>query len=238
MNAVACPLNVRWLGRVEFAHALALQEGIVARKRNDASMEDQLLLLEHEPVYTIGRTPDQSSLSATGRIRRGELGAAHLPHPLFAINRGGQATYHGPGQLMGYPIIDLRRCGHDLHKYLRWLEQLLIEVLAEYGIAAMQRESLTGVWVEDRKIASIGVGVRHWITMHGFALNVCGDLSPFNHIVPCGIDNVAMTSMEKETGIAFSVLDVEMAVEKVALEQIPNLRAAEEVLPRVFNNSE
>jgi lipoyl(octanoyl) transferase len=214
------PLCVRWLGRVEFAHALALQEEIVARKRNDASMEDQLLLLEHEPVYTIGRTPDQSSL----------LGAAHLPHPLFAINRGGQATYHGPGQLMGYPIIDLRRCGHDLHKYLRWLEQLLIKVLAEYGIAATQRESLTGVWVEDRKIASIGVGVRHWITMHGFALNVCGDLSPFNHIVPCGIDNVAMTSMGKETGAAFSVSDVEMAVEKVALEQIPNLRAAQEVL--------
>ena len=233
MNAVACPLNVRWLGRVEFAHALVLQEEIVARKRNDASLQDQLLLLEHEPVYTIGRTPDQSSLSATGSrpTRDGELGAAHLPHPLFAINRGGQATYHGPGQLMGYPIIDLRRCGHDLHKYLRWLEQLLIEVVAEYGIAAMQRESLTGVWVEDRKIASIGVGVRHWITMHGFALNVSGDLSPFNHIVPCGIDNVAMTSMEKETGAAFSVSDVAMAVGKVALEQIPNLRPAQEVLP-------
>ena len=226
-------LNVRWLGRVEFAHALALQEEIVARKRNDPSFEDQLLLLEHEPVYTIGRTPDQSSLSATGSrpSRAGEPGNAHLPHPLFAINRGGQATYHGPGQLMGYPIIDLRRCGHDLHKYLRWLEQLLIEVLAKHGIGATRRELLTGVWVGDRKIASIGVGVRHWITMHGFALNVCGDLSPFNHIVPCGIDNVAMTSMEKETGAAFSVSDVEMAVEKVAWEQIPNLRAAQEVLP-------
>ena len=231
MNAAACPLDVRWLGRVEFAQALALQEEIVARKWNAASMEDQLLLLEHEPVYTIGRTPDQSSLSATGRICRGELGGGHLPHPLFAINRGGQATYHGPGQLMGYPIIDLRRCGHDLHKYLRWLEQLLIEVLAKHNIAATRRESFTGVWVEDRKIASIGVGVRHWITMHGFALNVCGDLSPFDHIVPCGIHNVAMTSMGKETGAAFSVLDVEMALEKVALKQIPNLRVAQEVLP-------
>jgi lipoyl(octanoyl) transferase len=231
MSAAVIDLHVHWLGRKDFASALALQEKIVAAKREDPSQLDELLLLEHEPVYTIGRTPDQSSLSATGRIRRGELGAAHLPHPLFAINRGGQATYHGPGQLMGYPIIDLRRCGHDLHKYLRWLEQLLIEVLAEYGIAATQREALTGVWVEDRKIASIGVGVRHWITMHGFALNVSGDLSPFNHIVPCGIDNVAMTSMEKETGAAFSVLDVEMAIEKVALEQIPNLRAAQEVLP-------
>jgi len=180
-------LDVRWLGRMEFAAALALQEEIVARKRNDLSFEDQLLLLEHEPVYTIGRTPDRSSLSATGRIRRGELGSAHLPHPLFSINRGGQATYHGPGQLMGYPIIDLRRCGQDLHKYLRWLEQLLIDLLAHHGIAAQRRESLTGVWVENRKIASIGVGVRHWITMHGFALNVCGDLSPFDRIVPCGI---------------------------------------------------
>ena len=232
MNAASL-LCVRWLGRMGFANALALQEEIVARKWNDSSMQDQLLLLEHEPVYTIGRTPDRSSLSATGSrpSRNGELSAAHLPHPLFAINRGGQATYHGPGQLMGYPILDLRRCGQDLHKYLRWLEQLLIEVLAKHGIAATRRESLTGVWVENRKIASIGVGVRHWITMHGFALNVCGDLSPFNHIVPCGINNVAMTSMEKETGGAFSVSGVQMAVEKVALEQIPNLRAAQEVLP-------
>ena len=233
MRAAVIDLHVHWLGRKDFASALALQEKIVAAKREDPSQPDELLLLEHEPVYTIGRTPDQSSLSATGSrpTRDGELGAAHLPHPLFAINRGGQATYHGPGQLIGYPIIDLRRCGHDLHKYLRCLEQLLIEVLAEYGIAAMQRESLTGVWVEDRKIASIGVGVRYWITMHGFALNVSGDLSPFNHIVPCGIDNVAMTSMEKETGAAFSVSDVAMAVEKVALEQIHNLRPAQEVLP-------
>jgi lipoyl(octanoyl) transferase len=226
-------LRTRWLGRVEFARALALQEEIVVRKRNDPSLEDQLLLLEHEPVYTIGRNPDQSSLSAAGPepIRDGELGTAHLPHPLFAINRGGQATYHGPGQLMGYPIIDLRRCGHDLHKYLRWLERLLIEVLATQGIAATRRESLTGVWVEDRKIASIGVGVRHWITMHGFALNVCGDLSPFNHIVPCGIHNVAMTSMQKETGATFSVSNVEKVVGKVVLEEIRNLRVAQEVLP-------
>jgi lipoyl(octanoyl) transferase len=204
-----------------------LQEEIVAQKRHDDSLKDQLLFLEHEPVYTIGRTPDQSSLSASGRIRRAEPGAAHLPYPLFAINRGGQATYHGPGQLMGYPIIDLRRCGQDLHKYLRWLELLLIETLAEYGIAAERRESLTGVWVENRKIASIGVGVRHWITMHGFALNVCGDLSPFDHIVPCGINNVAMTSMEKETGSGFSVLDVATVVEKLASERIIDLRGQE-----------
>jgi lipoyl(octanoyl) transferase len=192
---------------MDFADTLALQEKIVAQKREDLGFKDELLLLEHEPVYTIGRTPDQSSL----------LGAEHLPHQLFSINRGGQATYHGPGQLIGYPIVDLRRCGQDLHKYLRWLEQLLIELLCEYGMAATRRGSLTGVWIEDRKIASIGVGVRHWITMHGFALNVCGDLSPFNHIVPCGISNISMTSMERETGNTFSVFAVASAMEKLAV---------------------
>jgi lipoyl(octanoyl) transferase len=214
-------LRVRWLGRMEFADALALQEEIVAKKREDRSLGDELLLLEHEAVYTIGRTPDKSSL----------LASAHLPHSLFAINRGGQATYHGPGQLMGYPIIDLRRCGQDLHRYLRWLEQLLIELLVGYGIAASRRESLTGVWVGQRKIASIGVGVRHWITMHGFALNVCGDLSPFDHIIPCGINNVAMTSMEKETGGAFSVLDIARALEKLALDRMVDLRTVHATQP-------
>jgi len=191
-------LQSRWLGRIGYADALALQEDLVARKRADDSLGDELLLLEHEPVYTIGRTPDQSSLR----------GAAHLPHPLFPINRGGQATYHGPGQLVGYPIIDLRRCGHDLHRYLRWIEDGLTQLLASYNIRAQTRPGLTGVWVEDRKIASIGVGVRHWITMHGFALNVQGDLSPFDQIVPCGIANVAMTSIEKESGTTPAVEEV------------------------------
>jgi lipoyl(octanoyl) transferase len=221
MNTAVFDLRVRWLGRMDFRDALALQEEIVLKMRYDCSVEDQLLLLEHAPVYTIGRTPDQSSL----------LGAAHLPHPLFVINRGGQATYHGPGQLVGYPIIDLRRCGRDLHKYLRWLEQLLIDLLAEHDIAASRRESLTGVWVGHRKIASIGVGVRHWIAMHGFALNVSGDLSPFNQIVPCGINNVAMTSMEKETGAAFSVARVATSIEKWARKQIGSLRVIREPQP-------
>jgi len=211
-------LNVRWFGRMEFARALELQEELVAKRRENALLEDQLLLLEHEPVYTIGRTPDRSSL----------LGSDHLPHPLFSINRGGQATYHGPGQLMGYPIIDLRRCGEDLHKYLRWLEQLLIDLLVRYDIAAQRRVSLTGVWVENRKIASIGVGVRHWITMHGFALNVCGDLSSFDHIVPCGINNVAITSMEKETKKSFTVAEVASTLEKLALDSIVSLRVSPE----------
>jgi lipoyl(octanoyl) transferase len=207
-------LRISWLGRVEFSDALALQEDIVARKREDSDATDEILLLEHEPVYTIGRTPDKSSL----------LGAAHLPHPLFAINRGGQATYHGPGQLMGYPIVDLRRCGQDLHKYLRWLEQTLIEFLAGHEISSSRRNGFTGVWVQQRKIASIGVGVRHWVTMHGFALNVCGDLAPFTHIVPCGISNVLMTSMERETGQSLAVVDVAGKFETLIRRKIHGLR--------------
>lgn len=206
-------LAVRWLGRVTFADALQLQEKLLAEKRANTALADELLLLEHDPVYTIGRTPDQSSL-------RGEN---HLPHPLFPINRGGQATYHGPGQLIGYPIIDLRRYGQDLHRYLRWLEVLLIETLSGAGIAATTRQGLTGVWVEDRKIASIGVGVRHWITMHGFALNVCGDLTPFDHIVPCGIANVRMTSIEREKEKQFSLREVASQVGKIALQRIDDL---------------
>ncbi|MEY2578445.1 MAG: lipoyl(octanoyl) transferase [Verrucomicrobiota bacterium] len=207
----------RWLGRVAFGGALALQEELVAKKRADQSLGDELLLLEHEPVYTIGRTPDQSSLR----------GGEHLPHPLFPINRGGQATYHGPGQLIGYPIIDLRNCGQDLHRYLRWLEEVLVETLATLGIAATTRPGLTGVWIENRKIASIGVGVRHWITMHGFALNVCGDLSPFDQIVPCGISNVTMTSIEKETGRQDSVMEVASRVGEVASRRLFALRNVE-----------
>jgi len=210
-------LFVRWLGRLAFAEALELQEKLVAQKRVNHSLGDELLLLEHEPVYTIGRTPNQSSLRD----------AAHLPHPLFPINRGGQATYHGPGQLIGYPIIDLRRCGQDLHRYLRWIEALLTETLAPAGIAASTRPGLTGVWVEDRKIASIGVGVRHWITMHGFALNVCGDLAPFDQIVPCGISNVTMTSIERETGREQSVPEIASSVEALALRRIADLRRPE-----------
>jgi lipoyl(octanoyl) transferase len=213
----ASTLRVRWLGRMKFALALALQEQLVARKRENRLLPDELLLLEHDPVYTIGRTPDRSSL----------LGAAHLPHPLFPINRGGQATYHGPGQLIGYPIIDLCGCGQDLHRYLRWLEEVLIQLLADYKLRAQRRDGLTGVWINQRKIASIGVGVRYWISMHGFALNVGGDLEPFRQIIPCGITDVAMTSMEKETGRSFSVVDVANAFEKLVVKRIADLRVAE-----------
>ena len=191
-------LTIRWLGRVRFEDALALQEKIVAHKIAAPEADDELLLLEHEPVYTIGRNPDQSSLR----------GAAHLPHPVVQINRGGQATYHGPGQLVGYPILDLKTRGQDLHRYLRALEDFLIAVLAEFGIAGERRDGLTGVWVGGKKIASIGVGVRRWISMHGFALNVCGDLAPFACITPCGLAGVEMTSLERARRAPVSVREV------------------------------
>jgi lipoyl(octanoyl) transferase len=207
------PLATRWLGRTAFAEALAQQEEFVRQKRKNPELPDQLWLLEHDPVYTIGRTPDRSSLR----------GASHLPHPLFPINRGGQATYHGPGQLVGYFLLDLRRYGQDLHRYLRWIETFLIELLGAYALAATPREGLTGVWIEKRKIASIGVGVRHWITMHGFALNVNGDLTGFDAIIPCGIANVMMSSIASETGRIHTIENVAAAAAKLAQHRITDL---------------
>ncbi len=209
-------MKISWLGRVAYERALALQEEIVSCKIAGDSDVDELLLLEHEPVYTIGRTPDQSSLHDP----------AQLPHAVVRINRGGQATYHGPGQLVGYPILDLHRFGQDLHRYLRAIEETLIETLRHYGVTARRREGLTGVWVEDRKIASIGVGVRRWISMHGFALNVSGDLAAFNHITPCGIAGVEMTSLEKEAGCAPSVLEFGKTVASFLTGQLKQLELA------------
>ena len=184
----------RWLGRMNFENALALRR--TGREKAGESRRHRRIASARTRTGLHNR-PHARPIEPGGRRRIYRI-------RFFATNRGGQATYHGPGQLMGYPIVDLRRCGQDLHRYLRWLEGLLIQTLATYEISARTRPGLTGVWVEDRKIASIGVGVRHWITMHGFALNVCGDLAPFDKIIPCGIRNVTMTSIEKETGRTFS----------------------------------
>jgi len=158
----------------------------------DGKQGNQILLLEHAPVYTIGRTRDKSSLGEN---------SAFLPHPVVEISRGGQATYHGPGQLTGYPILDLQPLGKDLHAYIRALEEALILTCEEYGVTAGRREGLTGVWVENRKLASIGVGVRKWIALHGFAINLTREsLTGFLSITPCGIDGVSMTCLESESG--------------------------------------
>lgn len=183
-------LQHQWLGQhVDYQRGLEIQQEHVDQILRD-SQSNQLLTLEHSPVYTIGRTRDQTSLGAN---------TALLPHPVVEINRGGQATYHGPGQLTGYPIINLRPLGKDLHAYIRALEEALILTCSEYGVVAGRRDGLTGVWVENRKLASIGVGVRKWITMHGFAINLTKEcLQGFLSITPCGIDGVTMTSLESE----------------------------------------
>ncbi len=185
-------LRIEWLGRVAYAPTLARQDALVAAKiAAPDTAPDTLLLLEHDPIYTIGRTPDRSSL----------LAPESLPHPVETIQRGGQATYHGPGQLVGYPIMDLSRRGRDLHRYLRFLEEVLIASLAEVGVSGTRREGLTGVWVGGRKIASLGVGVRRWVSLHGFAINITVEaLTPFRAITPCGITGVEMTAVEAETG--------------------------------------
>lgn len=179
-------MNIKWLGRMPYGDGLQRQEEFLERCL--LTGEENILLLEHEPVYTIGRRLDKSSLGNT----------AQLPYPVFETNRGGQATFHGPGQLIGYPILDLRVRGRDLHRYLRTLEVVLIDFVAEFGVEARRIEDKTGVWVGNRKIASIGVGVKKWITMHGFALNVSRDLTGFSHITPCGLADVTMTSISLE----------------------------------------
>jgi lipoyl(octanoyl) transferase len=209
------PLDFRWLGRIDYLEALAMQDDLVAR-RQTGEISDTVLLLEHESVYTIGRTRE-----------RGSLGGGDLPHPVVEINRGGQATWHGPGQLVGYLIIDLHDYGCDLHRYLRALEQAQIDFLKANGVpAAGRREGLTGVWIDGRKISSIGVGVRRWVTMHGFALNIGRDLAGFDAIVPCGIDGVTMTSLERETGIDWSTEQAAAAIRPMISASLSQLRSS------------
>jgi len=179
-------LEVAAPGRVEYARAVAWQEALVARCL--AGGPDALLLLEHPPVYTLGRGADPVHLGL----------AAETGAPIVRTHRGGQVTYHGPGQLVGYPILDLRRRRPDVRWYLRTLEDVLIHALADLGIAAERRAGLTGVWVGPRKIASIGVALRRWVSWHGFALNVGRDLGGFDAITPCGIAGVQMTSVARE----------------------------------------
>jgi lipoyl(octanoyl) transferase len=189
-------MQTTWLqGFRPFDEVLAEQERLVQIHVDDPSAEDELLLLEHEPVYTIGRTRDTSSLHPQ----------QVLPHPVRVTNRGGQATYHGPGQLVGYPITDLNRRGRDLHLYVLGIETTLIRACADFGVQAGLREGLVGVWVEKRKLASIGVGVKKWIAMHGFALNIRPEsLPPFLAITPCGIQGVTMTCLANERSQASS----------------------------------
>ncbi len=195
-------LEVRNLGSVPYADALALQADLVVRRRT-GDVPDQLLLLQHPHVITLGTGSSRSHVLAD-ESRRRELGV-----DLVEVGRGGDVTYHGPGQLVGYPILDLKPDRQDVHRYLRDLEAVLIQTLGELGICGEPLPDLTGVWVEGRKIAAIGVRVSSgWITSHGFALNVSNDLSYFETIVPCGIPNVSVTSVSEELGQQVRVTDL------------------------------
>lgn len=188
-------LTVRQLGVVPYGEALELQRAVAEQRIRD-EIPDTLLLLEHPPVVTLGRGWKSTSLPLPLEAleRRGI--------EVFEIERGGDVTYHGPGQLVGYPILHLEQHRPDLHWYLRQIEETLIVALGALGISAERNQGYTGVWTKGRKIASIGIHVKQWVTWHGFALNVTTDLSPFELIVPCGIPNVEMTSIAKEAGTA------------------------------------
>lgn len=187
------------LGLVPYSIALELQRDLARRRITGEIDEDVLLLLEHPPVVTLGRTAREAHiLSSPERLRARGV-------EVYEVERGGDVTFHGPGQLVGYPILDLKRHRKDLHWYLRQVEETLIVALSEVGIEAERNSGYTGVWTGGRKIASIGVHARDWVTWHGFALNVTTDLSYFDLIVPCGIAQVQMTSVTRELGTDFSV---------------------------------
>lgn len=189
-------LLVTDLGTLPYAAALELQRAAARARISGAIAEDLLLLVEHPPVVTLGRSAKQHHLLASPAL----LAARGVE--LFEVERGGDVTFHGPGQLVGYPIVDLKRHTRDLHWYLRRVEEALILAVASFGIVGERSAGQTGVWTQGRKLASIGVHARDWVTWHGFALNVTTDLSYFDLMVPCGIAEVRMTSIAEETGRA------------------------------------
>ena len=180
------------LGTMAYAEALGLQRAVARARISGELDEDLLLLVEHPPVVTLGRSFKERHLLASPAL------LANRGVELFEVERGGDVTFHGPGQLVGYPIVDLKRHKRDLHWYLRQVEEALIRGIAPFGLAGDRRAGLTGVWTEGRKLASIGVHARDWVTWHGFALNVTTDLRYFDLIVPCGIDAVEMSSIARE----------------------------------------
>ena len=201
-------LWIERLGVMPYATALDLQRELARSRIAGTIAEDVLLLVEHPPVVTLGRSAKEQHLLASPELLRAR-GVER-----FEVERGGDVTFHGPGQLVGYPIIDLKRHRRDLHWYLRQVEEALIVALADFGIVGERNVGHTGVWTQGRKIASIGVHARDWVTWHGFALNVTTDLSYFDLMVPCGIQSVTMTSIsrEMEDSSALAMKQVEASV--------------------------
>jgi lipoate-protein ligase B len=202
-----------WLvncGLRPYGEMLELQRSVAHARITGEIEQDVLLLVEHPPVITLGRSSKDAHLVANPD----QLRARGVD--VFEVERGGDVTFHGPGQLVGYPIVDLKRHRQDLHWYLRQVEEVLIRALAGFGITGERVTKYTGVWTNDRKIASIGVHARDWVTWHGFALNVSTELSYFDLIVPCGIPDVRMTSVQRELGSAVTVSDVSAVVARCA----------------------
>ena len=200
-------------GRLAYGEAYQLQRRLVDRVKSAPGDMDYLILLEHPPVITVGRSGDGTNVLVP-RARLAELGVG-----LFEIDRGGDVTYHGPGQLVGYPIIALQGERKDVHRYLRALEQVLINMLRACGIDGVRDERNTGVWAGGDKLASIGVGVSRWVTFHGFALNVNTDLDQFQLITPCGLQGVSMTSMARLLGRAVDLGEVADRIEAAFAEE-------------------
>ncbi len=199
LREVTRPLRLLDLGTRDYAEVWALQKDLLAARQRD-EIVDTLVLVEHPDVITMGR----------GGHRENVLDAADVP--VFEIERGGDVTYHGPGQMVGYPILLLREDERDLHQYLRRLEEVIIRTLADLGLAAARRPGSTGVWCGEHKLASIGVAVKKWVTMHGFALNVCTDLGRFAAINPCGLQATVMSSVQNELARPVTVGEVRAAL--------------------------
>lgn len=199
---VARELWITDLGRRPYGEVLELQRAVARARISGEIEQDVLLLVEHHPVITLGRSSKDAHLLANPA----QLASRGVE--LFEVERGGDVTFHGPGQLVGYPIIDLKRHKQDLHWYLRQVEEVLIRALGQMGITGERVAKYTGVWTGKRKIASIGVHARDWVTWHGFALNVSTELSYFDLIVPCGIPEVTMTSVQRELGREVSMREV------------------------------
>lgn len=193
------------LDLIEYKKAWDLQYHIHSLRVNN-EIEDTLLLLEHPNTYTLGKTAHiENLISDKDFLEKNSIS-------VFNIDRGGDITYHGPGQLVGYPIINLTEWYQDSHKYLRALEEVLIQVCNDYGLKAERNTKYTGVWIEDRKIAAIGIKISRWVTMHGFAFNVNTDLNLFNGIIPCGITDKSVTSLQKELGKSIPISEVKEKV--------------------------
>lgn len=184
-------LQYKDLGLMDYAQAWDMQKSLMEERKQNI-ISDTLLLLEHPNTYTLGKVADKNNLiSSEEYLKKNQIS-------VFEIDRGGDITYHGPGQVVGYPIIDLANWRKDTHVYLRTLEQVIIDVCNHYGLAASANPEYTGVWIEDRKICAIGIKISKWVTMHGFAFNVNTDLSLYNGIIPCGIIDKDVTSLQNE----------------------------------------